>query len=515
MEIKHEWTRDAPQVRREGWRALMTLKRLTRNHHNKHKRHLVTLLRRPTFQLHSVKSCVDGRQASGTELTFLRASVPCTSGCHQSLQPRHGHCRHPPSETDDTSELPRQQRCTRKSRPSVGLPSWDPERESPREWENSPRSACVSRLASSQPGEVETSFWWLLATLKINELTRLGNLAAAQATALTFGLYLRPSGARLCVKIRWCPRCEWPATTAFGASFYTPNISVWDESLRPEERVPVVRANWCLFSQLDDSGHYLRRAICGSRALLHRTDLAYQHYQAQNTDKVSRRTRPQNGVANHCIHMSSAKASGVEFLLVGLRRRHSNDSTTSSFAERRLPHSSTLLPRCRRGRSIVSPASLPQQQNFGQNIAHGLFVNHMREKNRNQENPHRQAPRQRDERVCHQDLEAVRRQTLRLHCRLEPRASRSIVKATWWTPFTGSTIHRNWTLSIWHVKLGPAQPSRTNQLDTRRGAKIWCCRGEQPGWGGAFFFFHKIIQLPRRTIVRTPEVPERAWAEVP
>ena len=41
LKIKHKWTRDLPQVIREGWGALVAPKRLTRDHHNMHKRHLV------------------------------------------------------------------------------------------------------------------------------------------------------------------------------------------------------------------------------------------------------------------------------------------------------------------------------------------------------------------------------------------------------------------------------------------------------------------------------------------
>ena len=63
----------------------------------------------------------------------------------------------------------------------------------------------------------------LVVILLINEMIRLGNLAAAQATALTFALWLRPQKPPcVCVKIRWCPRCEWQATPKSGASFCTP-----------------------------------------------------------------------------------------------------------------------------------------------------------------------------------------------------------------------------------------------------------------------------------------------------
>ena len=41
LKIKHQWTRDSPQIIREGWRALVALKRPTRDHRNMHKRHLV------------------------------------------------------------------------------------------------------------------------------------------------------------------------------------------------------------------------------------------------------------------------------------------------------------------------------------------------------------------------------------------------------------------------------------------------------------------------------------------
>ena len=46
---------------------------------------------------------------------------------------------------------------------------------------------------------MKDDFPWLVVILLINEMIRLGILAAAQATALTFTLYLRPSEAfRLC-----------------------------------------------------------------------------------------------------------------------------------------------------------------------------------------------------------------------------------------------------------------------------------------------------------------------------
>ena len=62
-----------------------------------------------------------------------------------------------------------------------------------------PRRAGVSGLASSQPSEVDAPLPWLVVILLINEMIQLGNLAAAQASALTFTSYLRPSEAlRLC-----------------------------------------------------------------------------------------------------------------------------------------------------------------------------------------------------------------------------------------------------------------------------------------------------------------------------
>ena len=61
-----------------------------------------------------------------------------------------------------------------------------------------------------------------------------------------------------------------------------------------------------------------RSAAVGHKGTNVSPTLRINTYEAQNSDKVSRRTRAQNGVANHCIHMSSAKSLRSGVLLVGL-----------------------------------------------------------------------------------------------------------------------------------------------------------------------------------------------------
>ena len=84
LKMKHNWTRDAPQVIREGWGALMTLKRLTRNHHgcdiNTQQRWIIvtdgSTLSRSVGLRTSVKSHIDGCLASGTGMTFPSRDLP-------------------------------------------------------------------------------------------------------------------------------------------------------------------------------------------------------------------------------------------------------------------------------------------------------------------------------------------------------------------------------------------------------------------------------------------------------
>ena len=75
-----------------------------------------------------------------------------------------------------------------------------------------PRRAGVSRLLVP----------CLEVILLIDEMVRLEKLVAVQATALIFALCLRPSDTlHLCQEQVVPPRCEWQATSGFGAFFCT------------------------------------------------------------------------------------------------------------------------------------------------------------------------------------------------------------------------------------------------------------------------------------------------------
>ena len=63
-------------------------------------------------------------------------------------------------------------------------------------------------------------FPWLVVILLINEMIRLGNFAATQATALTFAVHLRPSKALLLCQDQ-VVRASGRSLPRFGTSFYT------------------------------------------------------------------------------------------------------------------------------------------------------------------------------------------------------------------------------------------------------------------------------------------------------
>ena len=69
---------------------------------------------------------------------------------------------------------------------------------------------------------------WLVVIPLINEMIRLGNLAAAQATALTFALYLCPSES---LRLRWCPRPGLEHPSALPRAGMSSKVNVYDKNL--------------------------------------------------------------------------------------------------------------------------------------------------------------------------------------------------------------------------------------------------------------------------------------------